>query len=199
MNEAGDVSSSLGTAMFLVAAMGCAGLIHVLLMSLAPPGWLDRPIDGGMSWRGRRLFGANKRVRGLASLPVAAAVVFAAFGALQGALPEWLLAAMWPLTTIQYAMLGALAGLACMLAELPNSFVKRQLGIEPGEMPRRGLARSIVRAVDRVDSPLGMVIAVSSAVAVQPMTWLWVLLLGSGVHAGLSALLRLLVPKFRNA
>lgn len=197
MTDTGDVPAGLNAALFLVAAMTCAGIVHVFWMWLAPPAWLSRPIDGGLIWRGRRLFGDNKRVRGLVALPLAAAASFAAFAAWQPALPECMRAGMWPLSPRQYAGLGFASGLACMLAELPNSFIKRRLGVEPGELPLSGALRFVSLAADRLDSPLGMMIAVSSMVSVRPITWLWVLLIGTAVHAGFSALLHLLGLKAR--
>lgn len=197
MIASGDVPASLNNALFLVIAMGCAGAVHVLWMWLAPPGALRQPLDMNVTLRGRRLFGANKSLRGLVMMPLAGAASFAAFAASRSLLPDWLAAGMWPLAPGEYALIGMLAGLACMLAELPNSFVKRQLDITPGELPRGGALRFAFIAADRIDTPLGMMIAVSGMVAVQPTTWIWVLLLGSGVHAALSALMHLMGVKAR--
>ena len=197
MTAVGNAPAGLNSALFLVIAMGCAGAVHVLWMRLAPPGALQLPLDMSMTFRGRRLFGANKTLRGLVMMPLAGAASFAAFAASRNSLPDWLGAGMWPLVPGEYALIGMLAGLACMLAELPNSFVKRQLDIAPGELPRGGALRFAFIAADRIDTPLGMMIAVSSIVAVQPTTWIWVLLLGSGVHAALSALMHLIGIKVR--
>ena len=52
-----------------------------------------------------------------------------------------------------YAALGAWAGLGFMLGELPNSFVKRQLDVAPGQAPRGRAARGrlVRRRSDRFD------------------------------------------------
>jgi CDP-2,3-bis-(O-geranylgeranyl)-sn-glycerol synthase len=187
----------LNSALFLIIAMSCAGAIHVLWMWLAPPEMLRQPLDCNLTLRGRRLFGENKRVRGLVVMPLAAGMSFSALGALGSSLPEWLSAGMWPLSPGHYAALGMMAGLACMLAELPNSLLKRQLDVPPGALPGNRTLRVVVLAVDRIDSPVGVMVAVSNFVSVRPITWLWVLLFGSGVHAGFSALLHFLGVKAR--
>jgi hypothetical protein len=106
-------------------------------------GWLEalkRPIDGGARWRGRPLFGANKTWRG----PVTVAVGAGVFLSLQahGLHRVQGLAAieLFDLRDLPAALVGAAAGAAAELAELPNSFVKRRLGIEPGGTTRGPLA-----------------------------------------------------------
>ncbi|MGA7979071.1 MAG: CDP-archaeol synthase [Chromatiaceae bacterium] len=73
------------------------------------------PIDGGLVLRdGHRLLGASATVRGV----VVAVVVAAGLSALLGhSMP-----------------LGALIGLLAMAGDAFSSFVKRRLGLEPGEM-----------------------------------------------------------------
>src|SRR5205085_2257383 len=94
------------------------------------------PIDGGRTYRGTRIFGEHKTLRGFVVMVPAAAVSFAVLAAAIGDLPH---AGLWPLTFAGYAWLGGWAGLGFMAGELPNSFVKRQLGIRPGQS-RQGLA-----------------------------------------------------------
>jgi hypothetical protein len=85
-----------------------------------------------------------------------------------------------------------------MLGELPNSFVKRQLGIAPGAAPKHGGAAAVIAfAADRLDSTIGVLVAVSLTVPTPWMTWAWVLLLGPGIHLGFSVLLFRLGVKAR--
>jgi CDP-2,3-bis-(O-geranylgeranyl)-sn-glycerol synthase len=53
--------------------------------------------------------------------------------------------------------------------------------------------------VDRLDSILGALIAVSLVVPTPPMMWVYVLLIGPGIHLGFSALLYRLGVKARAA
>lgn len=84
----------------------------VLRFDLLRP--LKRPIS-------TRLFGANKTWRGAL---VMFSGVFVATAVLWPVMPDEL--DSWPVA-------GALIGAAVVLGELPNSFMKRRLGIAPGE------------------------------------------------------------------
>ena len=101
---------------------------------------LKRPLDGGATLGGRRLFGDNKTLRGalvMSSGTTAAALVLTRQRWFSKRLPAELREA--PPT-----LYGLLLGAGVVLGELPNSFLKRQLGIAPG---------------DRRSSPLGVAIA----------------------------------------
>jgi CDP-2,3-bis-(O-geranylgeranyl)-sn-glycerol synthase len=91
-------------------------------------------------------------------------------------------AGLWPLTPFGYAALGACAGLGFMLGELPNSFVKRQIGIAPGEASRNPRKWTGQFVVDRLDSGIGMLTAVSLAVPTTWRTWAIVLITGPALH-----------------
>jgi CDP-2,3-bis-(O-geranylgeranyl)-sn-glycerol synthase len=86
---------------------------------------LKHPIDGGLTWRGRRLLGDNKTWRGalvMASGPTLAAVALHRFDWYRRRLP----------VETNPLLLGALLGVSTVAGELPNSFFKRRLGIAPG-------------------------------------------------------------------
>lgn len=197
MSHAGSTPGAFATAVFLLLAMSMAGLVHVWWLKSVNAGVFMQPLDFGHTVRGRRIFGDNKRVRGLVVMPLAAAATFALLGALRAELPQWLARGMWDLAVSQYALLGLVAGLAFMLAELPNSFLKRQLGVAPGASPAAGWHRPLCALLDRFDSVLGVLVVISLLVPTPAMTWLWVLLIGPGVHALFSALLHRLGVKLR--
>ncbi len=183
--------------MTVIDPVACAALfvLAFVLAGVAQTAWfashrsraLALPLDGGLTFRGRRLFGANKTVRGLVVMvPGVAAALPLVAATLEGALPAP--AGLWPLTMAGYAGLGAWSALGFMLGELPNSFVKRQLGIAPG-----GTAPPRLRpwqiAADRLDSAVGMLAAASLVVHVPWATWALVLAVGPIVHGGFSFLL----------
>jgi CDP-archaeol synthase len=133
-------------------ALGAA-LAHapVLRFDLVPA--LKHPIDAGATFRGRRLFGDNKTWRGAIAM---FSGVFAATPLLwrsesyRERLPRELQrASPW--------IVGALLGSSVALGELPNSFLKRQLDIAPGE---------------RVRSPAGMVISLVDQADFVVTAWL---------------------------
>lgn len=130
-------------------------------------------------------------------MPIAAAVVFAGLAYVRDVLPDGLTRGMWILPPLSFAVLGFASGLAFMLAELPNSFLKRQLNVAPGEAPPRPLLAMLCFVLDRTDSVIGVLLALSVLVSIAPMTWLWALLLGSAAHWLFSLLLYLLQVKAR--
>ena len=166
------------SAAWLVAALSAAGAAHVLWLKSPWARRFTQPLDGGATFRGRRILGANKQVRGLVMMPLASAASFALLGAL---FPPW------DLSPAAYAGLGFACGLAFMLAELPNSFLKRQLDVAPGEAPPRGWRRALCLTLDRCDSTLGVLLVLSLLVPTAPATWLWALALGVASHAAFSA------------
>lgn len=93
--------------------------------------WGNRPLDGGMRWRGEALFGRHKTLRGLVA------------GTCMGIATIWLQRALG-LTTIELIPYGALAplpltiigmcfGAGALLGDLTKSFFKRRLGIHEGK------------------------------------------------------------------
>ena len=171
----------LHCALFLILAFMLAGILHSLWLHNRLSQVMAIPLDGGRMFRGRPILGENKTLRGFVMIP-AAALAFAAVAAIislpQGVPPPTL----WQLTPAGYAALGTWAGFGFMAAELPNSFVKRQLGILPGQAPASGLTRAICFTIDHLDSIIGMLAAVTVAVHTPWMTWLWVLILGPSIH-----------------
>ena len=175
-----DTLDPLGCATFLVVAFMLSGSAQaVWLASEASRHWAW-PLDGGRTFRHRRLFGDNKTARGLALIPATALAFFLL------AL-TWSGDGLWPLTPMQYGALGALGGAGCVLAELPNSFIKRQLGIAPGSAASGTVARPLFFILDRLDSTLGVLAAVAFAVPIPPATVAWLLVFGVVLHFTLSA------------
>lgn len=128
-----------------------APIVHgpVLAYDLFPA--LKRPLDGGLTIRGRRLFGDNKTWRG--ALFMTGGVILAA-----AALSRW----PWYWDHVPHAVrsagagvFGLLLGLGTVLGELPNSFLKRQLGIAPGTQ-RRSAAGTLLSIFDQGDFVLGI-------------------------------------------
>jgi CDP-archaeol synthase len=116
-----------------------AAVLHAPVLTFDLFGSLKRPLDLGATFRGRRLFGDNKTWRG--ALFMTTGVVFAVA-----------LLSLWPWywhklpDGIQDAgpwIYGLLLGVSVVVGELPNSFLKRQLGIQPGAQRRDGLGIAI--------------------------------------------------------
>ncbi len=138
----------LGSPILLVA------IFQGLCMKYNWFGWLKRPLDFGLSFREKRILGDHKTWRG-----AAINILFCVLGSLiqmilqkTAVIPPWL-----PLLdyTIFGPLAGFLLGLGMTFGELPNSFLKRQLGIEPGAKGKkvRGL---IFFTFDQVDLTIGI-------------------------------------------
>jgi hypothetical protein len=142
---------------------------------------LKRPVDGGRTWRGRRLFGDNKTWRGalfMAAGPALAAVALHRLPWYRRRLPA-------EIRDAHPALVGALLGLGVFGGELPNSFAKRQLDIPPGGQRRDAVGVAIALA-DQAD------FAVTSLILLRPL-WRWsardaaeVLLVVTAVHVPLN-------------
>jgi hypothetical protein len=128
----------------LIVAAGLSGA--VLRFELFR--FLKRPIDGGLTFRGRRVFGDSKTWRGVAVAVVGCVLAVA--------VQKYLLSGVCPwLELVDYAHVDAVAfgaamGAGSMLGELPNSFAKRQLGIAPGATTR-GVPAAVFYVWDQVD------------------------------------------------
>lgn len=174
---------------FLVASFVFAGLLHTLWLRSALSRRLAIPIDGRRTFRGRRLLGDNKTWRGFMVMVPATGLAFVLVAAALGGSVDEAPAGLWPLAISHYGLLGAWAGLGFMLGELPNSFFKRRCGIAPGAAPERRGLRPFFFVLDRIDSVLGMLVAMSLVVSVPLPVWAWLLVIGPGVHLAFSALL----------
>ena len=136
-----------------------AGLAHQLarkhnfLTASAIP--LDRFL-----FRDRVVFGDNKTLRGFIVVPMISAascvaIEFSLRSLERGTSMTSLVFPYAHASSWRVAGAGAFVGLASMLGELPNSYLKRRLGIQPGEASTNiGL-----RILDRVDGAIASSVA----------------------------------------
>ncbi len=96
-------------------------------------------------------FGANKTWRGMLLVPIYSGAGALILWPLMWLQPQWLPSALQGGATLLVA--GMAGGLGYVLAELPNSFIKRRLGVAPGATPQRH--RSLYILADQVDSGIG--------------------------------------------
>jgi CDP-2,3-bis-(O-geranylgeranyl)-sn-glycerol synthase len=164
---------------YLIAPLLVAGIVHAPIIKRNYLPGLARPLDGGRTFRGRPVLGANKTWRGpLVMSAVAIAVVF-----VQHEL--YALAPFRAISIIDYRNtswigLGLALGLGYSLFELPNSFVKRSLGIPPGGVSA-GRAR-VQYVVDQADSVLGGTLALTLFLGLRVWPLVLVFALGFTFH-----------------
>lgn len=164
---------------YLIAPLLAAGAVHAPVIKLDIFPWLARPLDFGHTFRGRPIFGSNKTWRG----PLVMSTV-----AVLGVLLQSELYSLGPFRTISivdysrtsWLALGLALGLSYSLFELPNSFVKRRLGIPPGGVSRgRALAQYVV---DQADSAVGGTLALALFLGLRVWTLLLVFAVGFVLH-----------------
>ncbi len=146
--------------------------VHIIVIKRDCLSQLKRPLDGGRSWRGERIFGDNKTVRGALVMVTASGVGMG----LQG---------VFRLRELEYfdygqtnlVVAGMLLGFGFVLGELPNSFAKRRFGFSPGQH-----AGPLFAVLDQVDSIIGVLLVMHLIWVPALRVWIWALALGSGVH-----------------
>ena len=185
--------------MFLIAAFSLAGVAQTAWLRSRASNRFALPLDCGATFRGRRIFGANKTWKGLVVMVPAVGTAFWALAAAMELLRPGALANLWPLTPAGYFVLGCWAGLGFMLGELPNSFIKRQADIAPGMPPASAAGRIVSFVIDRTDSVLGALLALGLIVKVPWPAWVGILLAGPLVHWLFNVLLMLLGVKAKAA
>jgi len=136
-----------------------AGLIHIAVIKLDWFRALARcPLDGRRTFRGRRLFGDNKTLRG--ALVMTGASALAALLLCHATDSFAAAPAVSPLQVGQPALWGFLLGAGYIAGELPNSLIKRQLGIAPGAAASGG-PKALCWLFDQLDSVAGALLALS--------------------------------------
>lgn len=177
--------SSMPQLMFLIAVLVCAGATNMAFVKSFGSAPL-RPIDGGILLSdGKRLFGNNKTWVGFFGMIAITAIWLAIAGWLATNFPV-----VDRLSLIRFDELnspfnvwffGALWGLAYVLAELPNSYLKRRINILPGRNGE-GLKGRMFLVLDQADSVIGCVIVMPLFCSITRWDAFALVVLGSFVH-----------------
>ncbi len=165
-------------------------LAAILHMIVVRKGWFKKwmlPLDGGRMYRGHRIFGENKTIRGLVVMLLASILftwIYYAF------LLEYQSLEKYNLLNFQQfgpTIYGLIFGLGYILGELPNSFIKRQKNIPPGHSPL-----GLFRLIDQLDSVVFILLIL---VFFSSFTWkhfcIGVVFYGA-IHLGINYLLYLI-------
>ena len=168
-------------AVFFTLPFVLTGLVHVaVIKNNLFPILQTLPLDAGLRFRGRRLFGENKTLRGLVTVT--------------GVLIIWIYAETALLTHLSLTTLnpfehsntstiltGMLLGIGWIVGELPNSFIKRQFDIPPGffALGYKGLAFWFA---DQIDSVLGVLVMAALVLRLHPCHLVFIFVLGLVLH-----------------
>ncbi len=180
--------------MFYITLTGAiiAGIINSIFCKLPVAQGLKIPMDFGKNFIDKkRIFGDNKTWKGF--------IGYLVFNILLAILFGWI----WKITklehlnffylnnenTLVYNLLtGFLLGLFYALFELPNSFLKRRLGIEPGQTTS-GFKKGFFIILDQADSVFGLAFVVWLFYPLGIKNYMLLVLIGSITHLLINMLL----------
>ena len=131
--------------LWLAVGLFIAGVIEAFLWKTSVFQLLNVPIQ--TQW-----FGANKKWRGLISLPLAMLVSVYLMSSIENIIPNLTQNAIL-FSDFNLVEFGLLVGFVFNLSELPNSFIKRRLDIPPGDESSK-----VFYVVDHIDSTYGVLI-----------------------------------------
>ena len=155
-----------------------APLLHAPVLRFDWFAGLKLPLDAGATFRGRRLFGANKTVRGAICMVLG---VLLATLLLEAVWPAWWDELPQDARDAEPALLGALIGAGIVIGELPNSFLKRQMDVAPGTQ-RRSPGGMALTVLDQGDLVLGVWIALLPVYAMPVWAVALTFVVVSAVH-----------------
>jgi CDP-diglyceride synthetase len=178
--------STLAQMAFLIAILVGAGATNMVFVKAPILNSLSRPMDKGLLLRdGKRLFGDNKTWKGFFGMIILTSIWLAIAGWLSGKFPDIenlsLIAFEDLRSPFNVWFFGAIWGLAYVLAELPNSFVKRRVDIPPGKNAT-GTQGFLFLLLDQADSVIACVIVLP---LFSSITWpdaIALIVLGSLAH-----------------
>ncbi|MFA6295511.1 MAG: CDP-archaeol synthase [Candidatus Paceibacterota bacterium] len=156
---------------YFISPLLFAGLIHhLVIIRYNLFSFLSKPIDHNLHFKGKPLLGKYKTWRGIILVPILSGV---------GSLIISQIVVI-PLS-LQTFWVGFLLGVGYTIAELPNSFIKRQLNVKAGEKSENKF-RNTFLILDQVDSVAGAIIVMLFIYPASVMLCVSVLLIGSLLH-----------------
>ena len=170
-----------------------AGSLNMVWCKLHLIKFLERPIDNNRILRdGKRLFGDNKTWKGLAGmaiLGILCTVLWGLIGEKSAYLSQHNYLYFKYVNTVPYNILmGLLLGLGYALFELPNSFIKRRMNIQPGKS-NKNLQGVITVFFDQADSVIGCVLVLCLVYRMSVPLFIAYIFLGALTHIVLNMLL----------
>jgi hypothetical protein len=154
------------------------GIVHMIAVKANTLSYLKKPVHP-------RWFGLNKTWRGFVIMPLATWP-----GVLLAQSCESLFDLKAPLLANHSSIvLALLLGLGYCLAELPNSFVKRRLGIQEGQTSEK--YKWFFVTLDQADSVIGSLLAYKLILTISWTTFLVTIVFGTVLHLMINVLLYL--------
>ncbi len=187
-----NILNTIACMYITLAPIIVAGIINMIVCKLKIFKALQVPMDGGKYLRdGNRIFGDNKTWKGFISYIVLGGIFTVIWGMVIKNTGLNVLDYFYVdhQNTISFnIMIGLLLGLAYALFELPNSFLKRRLGITPGKSIEGGRKFFFV-FLDQADSIFGCALVVWMFYNLGIVRYIGFVLLGAFTHIIMNMLL----------
>ena len=154
---------------------------------------LNIPMDAGRILSdGKRLFGQNKTWKGFIGMILFGGLSQIVWGLILKTIPSLeslnLFYDVYANSILTNLWIGLLLGLAYIVFELPNSFMKRRLEIMPGK-PANNQWKWFFIFIDQADSLLGCALIVAVLVPISWTQFFGFIILGAGTHIVINQLL----------
>jgi len=130
-----------------------AAILHMIVVKFDTFSFLKYPLDLKKTWRGKRIFGDNKTYRGLVVM-VGLSVIFTfIYKLLLDNFDGFASLNLLDFNKYNFLFYGFLFGFGYIISELPNSFIKRQMGTKEGK------SKNIIMILfDQLDSVFGILL-----------------------------------------
>lgn len=163
-----------------------AGVANMVFCKSSIAHQLAIPMDGGTKLSdGKRLFGENKTWKGFIGMMILGSLSQIVWGLCLTMVPSLekynLFYVVYKNSWQTNLWFGLLLGLAYVLFELPNSFMKRRLDIRPGKTADNRWKWLFI-FIDQADSLLGCALVLALFVPITWQQFLGIILVGSGTH-----------------
>src|SRR5579864_8798316 len=146
-----------GRVVWLITPVLVAGIGQVAILKTGLLPRLAVPLDFGLRWRGKPVLGPRKTWRGVIVMTTLSALAARAQAAAASRSPRLRAICPFDYQQVNPWLLGGTLGLGYCVAELPNSFVKRRLGIRPAQTSQR--LSWLQYWIDQTDSVAGCLTA----------------------------------------
>ena len=175
-----------------ILPLSLSGIINMLFTKTQFYKRHNRPIDNHRNWKdGKRIFGDNKTWIGFISMIVISIIIHVIVGACIDMLHINHMSELYLLcdNTVLYNLIfGLLAGFLYMIAELPNSFIKRRLDIASGKTDK-GIKGVIFFIIDQIDSLVGIAFLFCIIAKISVWKAVQYIILGAITHIGINLVL----------
>lgn len=181
---------------YLMGPIILSGVLNMVYIKLPLTNFLKRPIDGGIVLKdNKRLFGSNKTWKGFIGM-----IVLTSFWMIFFTLLYYNYKWAKEISLIPYgtfnpiwicSFYGALWGFGYVLFELPNSFIKRRIDIQPGKNAKR-IKGIIFTFIDQADSVIGCIFFMLFFYKPDILILVFLFIIGVGIHYIINVLLYLI-------